>query len=348
MIETVAPRGPVLGADLGGTSTRVLVADADGTPLGRGRGGPGNPVSSPALAASSLSTALAQALDGLDPTTAVRAVLGVAGGSALARGPRREEFGAVLAAAGLRVRPEYVGDVEVAFAAGTASPDGAVLVAGTGASAGQVRGGRVVRTAAGHGWLLGDDGSGYWLGREAVRVALDALDAGWVPDGLPRTVLAHLAHLDDPSGGPRDAPAGAPWGRVDEATRRSWKALVVRAVSSRPPVRLADLARLVTDAAASADPHALPLVERAGAALVAPLRPLLDPGGPLVLAGGLVPPGSVVTAAVVRALAGQAADPPRVVHAGPGEAGAAWLALGPPAGPAEHLAVVRARLGVPG
>ncbi len=296
MIETVAPGAMVLGADLGGTSTRVLVAAADddrpgtplgirlGTRLGSGRGGPGNPVSSPALAAGSLSTAVRAALDGLPADRVVRAVLGVAGGSALASGPRREEFDAALREAGLVVAPEYVGDVEVAFAAGTAAADGAVLVAGTGASAGRIEGGRLVRTAAGHGWLLGDDGSGYWLGREAVRAALDALDAGDLPDGLARAALDHLAGL---AGSDLRAPLGA----VDEAGRRRWKQLVVRVVSDRPPVRLADLARLVTDGAEVGDPVALDLVERAGEALVRPLLPLLDDDEPLVLAGGLARSG---------------------------------------------------------
>ncbi len=343
MIETVAPGALVLGADLGGTSTRVLVAAADadraGTRLGTGLGGPGNPVSSPALAAGSLSTALRSALDGLPSDRVVRAVLGVAGGSALASGPRREEFDAALRDAGLVVAPEYVGDVEVAFAAGTAASDGAVLVAGTGASAGRIEGGRLARTAAGHGWLLGDDGSGYWLGREAVRAALDSLDAGHLPDGLARSALDHLADL---AGSDLQAPSGA----VDEADRRRWKQLVVRVVSERPPVRLADLARLVTDGATGGDPVALDLVDRAGAALVRPLLPLLHDGGPLVLAGGLLGPDAVLAAAVGRALHARGAALP-LLPAGPGEAGAVWCALGLAGSPDELARPVRDRLGLP-
>lgn len=339
MIETVAPGALVLGADLGGTTTRVLVARHDGTRLGQGRAGPGNPVSSPALAAGSLATALAAALVGLPAADVARAVLGVAGGSALRAGPWREEFDQVLAEAGVRVRPEYVGDVEVAFAAGTAAADGAVLVAGTGASAGQVRGGELVRTASGHGWLLGDDGSAYWLGRAAVRAALDGLDAGEVPKGAAHEALSHLAGLD---GGGEPAPVGL----VGEATRTRWKQLVVRVVSSRPPVRLADLARLVTDAADRGDPVAAALVDRAGTELVRPLLPLLAGGAPLVLAGGLVTPGSAVTHAVERALRAAGAGP-RLLHAGPGEAGAAWRGLGLTGADDGLARPVRARLGLP-
>ncbi len=278
-------------------------------------------MSSPALAAGSLSTALRAALDGLPADRVVRAVLGVAGGSALASGPRREEFDAALRDAGLVVPPEYVGDVEVAFAAGTAAADGAVLVAGTGASAGRIEGGRLVRTAAGHGWLLGDDGSGYWLGREAVRAALDALDAGHLPDGLARAALDHLAGL---AGSGLRAPSGA----VDEAGRRRWKQLVVRVVSERPPVRLADLARLVTDGAAGGDPVALDLVDRAGEALVRPLLPLLADGEP---AGARRWPRSGRTRCSPPPSGARCAPrgaAPRVLPAGPGEAGAVWCALG--------------------
>lgn len=339
MIETAAPRELALGADLGGTSTRVLVADRAGLVVGRGRGGPGNPTSSPDLAASSLQDALAGALAGVTPARVGQAVLGVAGGSALAAGPRRHEFDAVLRGAGVAVRPRYVGDVLVAYAAGTASPDGAVLVAGTGASAGQVRAGELVRTSAGHGWLLGDDGSGWWLGREAVRAGLDALDAGEVNEGLARRALAHVAALagQESTHGEHTA---LPLGPVDEVVRTAWKQIVVRTINARPPVRLADHSRLVTDAAQLQDPLALDLVARAGAALAAAVEPLLAPGAPLVLAGGLVAPGSVVAAAVRAALSPTRPDV-RLVHAGPGEAGAAWLALGRPA-----AAGVRVRLGL--
>lgn len=343
MIETVVRPAVVLGGDLGGTSTRVLVARADGRRLGTGRAGPGNPTSSPELAASSLAAALATALQDVDPAAVQRVVLGVAGGSALTAGPRREEFAAVLSGAGLRVAPEYVGDVHVAYAAGTAAADGGVLVAGTGASVGQVRGGRLVRTASGHGWLLGDDGSGYWLGREAVRAALVALDAGQVPAGLPRTTLALLAERAGLAG---PESLGEVPRAVDEPARTAWKRLVVHTVTSRSPVRLADLARLVTEAAEGGDGIAQDVVRRAGSALAASVAPLLVPDGPLVLAGGLVGPGAVVTAAVQGALADQGRAP-NLVHAGPGEAGAAWLALAPPGSPVPDAAAVRERLGLP-
>lgn len=78
-----------------------------------------------------------------------------------------------------------------------------MLVAGTGAIAAEVRDLRLDRVADGHGWLLGDAGSGFWLGREAVRGLLADLDAGRAPTPLGRQVLTDLL------GAPEVAPAPA-------------------------------------------------------------------------------------------------------------------------------------------
>ncbi len=65
-----------------------------------------------------------------------------------------------------------VGDAVTAFAAGTPEPSGAVLIAGTGAVAALIDGHEIMRAADGLGWLLGDVGSGRWMGLQAVRAAV--------------------------------------------------------------------------------------------------------------------------------------------------------------------------------
>src|ERR671914_20747 len=174
---------------------------ADGAPrsaaaVGRTVTGGGNPISHPAGAAAALAGALGAALAGVDPGRVQASVIGVAGGSALRTPPVAARFGQVWTDAGLTCDPGYAPDLEVAFAAGTPEPDGSVLVAGTGATAGAVSGRRLTRTADGHGWLLGDDGSGFWLGREAVRAALRTLDAGEPPGPLVGAVLRELAGVE--------------------------------------------------------------------------------------------------------------------------------------------------------
>jgi len=291
----------VLGGDLGGTSTRILVVGTDGRQHGLSTSDGGNPISRPAGAAAALGDALQRALAGVDPGQVQASVIGVAGWSALRTPVVAAQFAEVWADAGLTCDPGYRSDLEVAFAAGTPEPDGTVLVAGTGATAGAVTGHRLTRTADGHGWLLGDDGSGFWLGREAVRAALRSLDAGEPQGRLAGSVLAAL-----------DAA-----GTVDE---------VIQAVYSRPPVQLAALAPLVSAAYHDGDPQARSIVERAAAALLATVGRVRveGEGTPIVLAGSLTR-DTPVGATLRRLLSARFSGPIRT--AGSGVRGAAWLAL---------------------
>jgi N-acetylglucosamine kinase-like BadF-type ATPase len=307
----------VLGGDLGGTSTRILVVGADGREVGRGTAGAGNPVSNPAGAAEALGDALAAALTGVDPGRVRASVIGVAGLSALRTPPVAARFGRVWTAAGLTCDPGYAPDLEVAFAAGTPEPDGSVLVAGTGATAGAVVGQRLARTADGHGWLLGDDGSGFWLGREAVRAALHTLDTGERPGRLVGSVLREL----DADGAGDEVPSASAR-RGDR--RREW---VIQTVNSRPGVELSALAPLVSAAYREGDPQARSIVDRAATALLATLGRIRDPAEttPIVLAGSLTSGTSPVGSTLRRLLPTRFAGPVRQARSGVG--GAAWLAL---------------------
>jgi N-acetylglucosamine kinase-like BadF-type ATPase len=313
----------VLGGDLGGTSTRILVVGTDGRECGRGTATAGNPVSHPDGAAAALGEALGAALAPVDPGRVTASVIGVAGVSALRIAPVAARFRQVWAGAGLTCDPGWAADLEVAFAAGTPEPDGAVLVAGTGATAGAVSGRRLTRTADGHGWLLGDDGSGFWLGREAVRAALRTLDAG-EPPGLLASAVFHALDATDPAdgrGGEEVLPArdGRP------ADRR--RDLVIQAVHSRPGVRLSALAPLVSAAYRDGDPEARSIVERAAAALVATLGRVRSgtEATPIVLAGSLTGDASPVGSTLRALLPARFAGPIRRARTEVG--GAAWLAL---------------------
>ncbi|TCC27655.1 N-acetylglucosamine kinase [Kribbella speibonae] len=307
------PAGPlVLGGDLGGTSTRIVVADSEGNVIGRGAAAGGNPTSHPASAAANFGQALHAALSGLDPTAVKAGVVGMAGGVALARPDVAAQFEAAWTGAGLVVPPDYIGDLEVAFASGTPEPDGTVLIAGTGSNAGLVRNHQLLRTAGGHGWLLGDDGSGFWLGREAVRSVLQALDLR-EPLGLLGQAVVH-AILPD-----RDEHA--------DAQREGYDALrddLVRTVNSRPPVLLAELAPAVMAAYAQDDEIARSLVKRAAELLTetaARLKTTSDKG-PMVLAGSVAGESSPVGQLIRQHFAGD------VLTARDGVGGATWLALG--------------------
>ena len=296
-----------LGGDLGGTSTRIVVVGPDGREHGRGITGGGNPTTDPAGAAAAFGDALRAALSGVDGALVKASVVGVAGGSALRTPAVATHFDRVWTEAGLTCDPGYVPDLEVAFAGGTPAPDGAVLVAGTGAAAGSLTNNRLTRTADGHGWLLGDDGSGFWLGREAVRTTLQTLDAGTPPGPLVESVLREL-DADRP-------------GRDGQHDR------VIQVVNSRPGVQLSALAPLVTAAYRAGDPEAHSIVERAAAALLATLALIRDPAEstPIVLAGSLAGDASPVGAELRTLLAARFTG--AVLPARNGVGGAAWLAL---------------------
>lgn len=84
-------------------------------------------------------------------------------------------------------------DLELAHAAAFAGGPGVLLIAGTGSSAYAVDGRGKVRRAGGWGPLIGDDGSAFWLGRQALRdpklrrkLRLDPLDFRG-PDAVRKT-----------------------------------------------------------------------------------------------------------------------------------------------------------------
>jgi len=313
--STPEPPAPlVLGGDLGGTSTRIVVATTDGTVVGRGSAGGGNPTSHPASAAAALGEALKAALAGLDASAVRTAVIGTAGGSALLRPEIRAQFDEAWASAGLRCPARYLGDLEVAFASGTPAPDGTVLIAGTGSNVGLIVDHRLTRTAGGHGWLLGDEGSGFWLGREALRSVLQALDMRQHPGVLGDEVIGSLL----PSSG----------SQVTE--REGYDGLrdaLIRTANDQPPVMLATLARAVVTAYDAGDPAAHSIVVRAAELLTDTVSRLRDPsdGTPLVLAGSVAGESSPVGQALREMLPARFAGEIRTAHDGVG--GATWLAL---------------------
>jgi N-acetylglucosamine kinase-like BadF-type ATPase len=284
----------VLGVDAGGTGSRAVVSTMDGTVTGRGEAGPGNPTSAGPAAAGAIGTAVREALGDHDPARVTAAVAGLAGVAVLSDPVIAAAFAEQWRELGLTCPVTVIGDAVTAFAAGTAAASGSVLIAGTGAVAARIEDRQVAGTADGLGWLLGDEGSGLWLGLQAVR----AVARSWPPatgDGLAARIAAH---------------AGA----------RSCDDLVHWA-ASRPPAAFARLAPLVCASAAAGDPLAARLTAEAGDRLVATLGELGPAGGPVVLAGGLLTRDTPVRAAVLARL------PRAVVPAGAPVVAAAWLAL---------------------
>ncbi|MFK0193451.1 N-acetylglucosamine kinase [Kitasatospora sp. NPDC090308] len=305
----------VLGLDVGGTSTRVLVADLDGRVLGAARGAGGNPVAhGPEVAAKEIGDTVRAALAGLDPGRVAAGVIGLAGGLVA-----RPAFGGLWDALGLGAHPVLVSDVLLAHAAGTSAPDGNVVLSGTGGMAAEVRGHELTRTADGHGWLLGDRGSGVWLGREAVSATLTAIDRDEPLTGLAAAVAGALTGPVGPVG---------PEGREGlGGSGDDLRSALITAVHGQAPTRLARLAPVVLERAGAGDPTALTLVARAADHLLDTLGLLRARGCalPIVLAGGLLSTPTPLAARLRPLLAARWPDAP-LRPAGNGAGAAAWLA----------------------
>jgi N-acetylglucosamine kinase-like BadF-type ATPase len=164
----------VLVAESGGTFTRGVLLEAVGPSVrvlasSVSSGSNANTVGRAAAQVAWMDVLSALRLEGELPVTA--GALSCAGSSDVGVAAYREMFGAV---------PVVVHDVLAPVWAVSPSGSGTVLVAGTGAMAVAFERGVGVRQAGGWGWWLGDEGSGTWLGRELVRLALGDVDAGRV------------------------------------------------------------------------------------------------------------------------------------------------------------------------
>ncbi|WP_248960228.1 N-acetylglucosamine kinase [Sphaerisporangium perillae] len=307
----------VVGVDGGGTSTRCLIATLSGEIVARGRAGGANPRSARdpgGNLARALTEALSQIGPRFTPGDVAGGVFGLAGASEAGRRQAHAMTADAWRAAGLPGLPVVVPDILVAFAGATPAASGSVMIAGTGAVAARIEDREIVRRCDGYGWLLGDEGSGVWIGRRAVQSALAAIDGRGAPTALAGRVLPTL-QTDTPSAAPSDTP--------DLAGEALCQAIIA-AVYDREPARLGMLSPVVEAAAREGDRVALDILDDAARRLVRTLEAVGpgDPALPVVLAGSLLTHPTLVAERVRDALLGRP-----VVLARDGAAGAAALAL---------------------
>ena len=307
----------VVGADAGGTTTTVAVMGADSTVLAVTTGPGANPRSSadPAGAlATTFDAALTAARRRLDAAATLDVVAltaGIAGSGVAGRTRALEALTEATARCGIPDgRAHLVTDLVVAYAAAAPTPDGALLLAGTGAVAARLRGFEVVARCDGLGWLLGDIGSGVWLGLAGLRAAAAALDGRGPATALTDAALAWA----------RDQ-AGTVAHRAGGADPQE----LVRLVDGLPPAGLGGFARAVAAAAEQGDPVATGIVDDAASGLVTTLGTVspASSGDVVVLAGSVLTRPGPVRAAVVARLEAQGR---RLRDAGTPVAGAVRLA----------------------
>lgn len=266
----------LIGVDGGATKTVALVADAEGNVLGRGRTGPSNyQVVGKETAFRAIETAIAQASQGLSGEP-IALCLGLAG----AARPADQALFLAWAADRYPSVPVTLGhDGRLVLAAGTPAGWGIAVLCGTGALAyGEDREGHATR-ADGWGYLLGDAGSGYALGRAALRAVACADDGRGPATALTEAILAHWS-LSDPQ----------------ELVSRVYQPPISR-------TEIAALAKIVGGTAATGDPVARRLLEDAGRDLATSVNAVavrlrLPQPTPCALAGSVILRAPIVAASM--------------------------------------------------
>ncbi|RZU62814.1 N-acetylglucosamine kinase [Zhihengliuella halotolerans] len=308
---TRAP-GAVVGLDVGGSKTHAVLT-IDGVQTAEVLAGSANPSSvGVEEAGRQLASVFARLADG-NPLPA-RVCAGVAGADT---DESRAVFAGLLAKHVAGAEIAVVHDTALLLAA-AGLDEGIALIAATGSVAwGRVAGGggeaACEARVGGWGYLLGDEGSGYWVARAAVRHALELIDLGDGPDRLSQQLAADCGLQG----------AGELLGHFYATPeRRYW----------------ASRSRVVFERAAAGDPAASVIVAGAADALVylvarvagrlaavpsaAGTRPL-----PVVMAGGMAVNQPLLQRHVRDRLAGHGLHDVRVLDADPVQ-GAVALAAG--------------------
>ena len=187
----------VIGVDGGGSKTRAIVADEHGTRLGEVVG-PGSAVrpGQAERSADVIAAAVGDALASCGMTHVVPKVLcvGVAGAG---REPEREALWQALVGRELAeetvVHPDFSIALDDAFGEGP----GILLISGTGSAAfGRGPSGTIAR-CGGWGPVMGDEGSGAWIGRRALSVVTASADGREPETALVGAVLT-AAQVNEP------------------------------------------------------------------------------------------------------------------------------------------------------
>jgi N-acetylglucosamine kinase-like BadF-type ATPase len=163
------------GIDGGQSSTTSVIGDETGAILGRGRGGPADEVGQDA-SSTRLHDALREALQdaianaGLDYGVQFEAIVaGISGYEGRVYGKSPELPTRTLS---------LLHDTSVAHAGALGGGAGIVVIAGTGSVAYGVDEKGATATIGGWGYLFGDEGSAFWIAREALAEAMRDEDRG--------------------------------------------------------------------------------------------------------------------------------------------------------------------------
>jgi N-acetylglucosamine kinase len=257
----------VIGIDAGGTKTVCMLADETGRILSESRGPGANLQAAGELAVEKvLHTVMDQAIGERSAAPAAIA-LGIAG---VDRPDDAAVIRDIMRRIGANARVVVVNDALVALIAGVGDDPGIVIIAGTGSIVYGRNAARDAARAGGWGHILGDEGSGYWIGRRALRAVVRQADGRGPATGLTEGVLAHF-NVDRPQS------------LIHEIYQPSMR-----------PSHIAAVARVVQQASDEGDEVARRILDGAGAELVLAAQSVTrrlrmeDTVFPYILSGGIL------------------------------------------------------------
>ncbi|MCA0452890.1 MAG: hypothetical protein LCI00_02815 [Chloroflexi bacterium] len=259
----------LVGIDGGGSTVRVVVTGSDFTILGEATDTTANPnIVGREVALQTIQAAIQRAVAAANLTLEdISAVgIGVAGAdSSHSEAWVRAVVQGVLPAA--EVAPSS--DHEIALVGAHGQRRGILVLAGTGSLASGVGASGEYVLVGGRGYLLGDEGSGYWMGMEAFKTVVRAYD-GRAPETSLTALL--LAHFNLP-----DVPAVIPWLYHSGISRNK---------------EIAGFAGTVLQQAEQGDPVSTDIIRRAAEELALSVRALRHhfdmEALPIAFAGGLL------------------------------------------------------------
>jgi N-acetylglucosamine kinase-like BadF-type ATPase len=185
----------VLGIDAGGTKTVCYLAGEDGAILGEARAGGANLQVAGERGAEKILEGVVNDILARHRVVPDAICLGMAGADREGDGQVAREILRRIAGG---ARTLVVNDALPALVAGVGDAPGIVIICGTGSIAYGRSARGVAARAGGWGYLLGDEGSGYWIGLKALRAVARAADGRGPATRLTARLLAHF-HLRQPS-----------------------------------------------------------------------------------------------------------------------------------------------------
>ena len=258
----------LLGIDGGGTNSRLLAVDERGNKIGASRGKSTNVESnSPSVVLHNLKLLLNSFLStyGVKPEDCAGICFGTAG---VDSETTRRTIEQMLEGLPLNCKKKVVNDAVIALYANTRGKPGVMLISGTGSIAYGINGERRIWRAGGFDYLVGDEGSAYWVARRGLTAALRAYDETGEPTCMLNDFCKHL--------------------RLHSADE------IVDYVYSHNKSDLASLSIVVSEAAGKGDPMAVKIMDEAAQELACLVRTVLRKlsmsGGayPLLLGGGFL------------------------------------------------------------